>query len=516
MATFHLDLDLDKSPRIGARVRVRQGDKESCVIEASVFDSGSQADLSGKSARFCCLKPDKTMVRDASCEVSGSTVTYTLDQQVSAVSGLIQLAYFEVLDADGAVVDSTQAFSIEVEEGAEAGSSGVSQSYYSELDALIDQYEQAIEQSKGDYEAAEASRQSAFDSAQQQRATDFSSAQSSRDAAFQQAQTQRQTDYEQAEAARDAAQAENDSAQQANDAAQDANDSAQAKNNADQQLNNQMAQGLQVVILSSGQYDPGTLEPTVSGEAGKLYFVPTGEADEEDAYVEWMWVSGAWERVGMSNATIEAVSTDQIDSVVADGSPQGEQVLNLTGLSYLWAKVKAWADGAFAALSHTHAAGDVTSGTLAADRLPVVPVAKGGTGATSAASARSNLGITPANIGAAASSHNHSASQITSGTLPVSRGGTGATSASAALTALGAASESDLKSVRDSLSQKAGFYAPLTQISLSEQARTGQYLRIRTYGGELVENLMIIFSDVGISVYDVDANEKLHMVAWGS
>ena len=320
MATFRLDLDLDKSPRIGARVRVRQGDKESCVVEASVFDSGAQADLSGKSARFCCLKPDRTMVRDASCKVSGSAITYTLDQQVSAAAGLIELAYFEVLDASGSVIDSTQAFTIEVEEGAEAGSSGVSQSYYSELDALITQYEQAIQQSQSDYEAAESARDQSF---------------------------------QQAEAARDAA-------QDANDERQSANDAAQAKNNADQQLNNQMAQGLQVVILTDGQYDPGTLEPTVSGEAGKLYFVPTGEADEEDAYVEWMWVGSAWERVGMSNATIEAVTTDQIDAVVADSAPQGEQVLNLTGLSYLWAKVKAWATGAFAALSHTHPASQVT------------------------------------------------------------------------------------------------------------------------------------------------------------
>ena len=368
MATFRLDLDLDKSPRIGARVRVRQGDKESCVVEASVFDSGAQADLSGKSARFCCLKPDRTMVRDASCEINGNVITHTLDQQVSAASGVIELAYFEVLDASGSVVDSTQAFTIEVEEGAEAGSSGVSQSYYSELDALISQYEQAIQQSQSDYEAAESARDQSF---------------------------------QQAEAARDAA-------QDANDERQSANDAAQAKNNADQQLNNQMAQGLQVVILSSGQYDPGTLEPTVSGEAGKLYFVPTGEADEEDAYVEWMWVGSAWERVGMSNATIEAVTTDQIDAVVADSAPQGEQVLNLTGLSYLWAKLKSWATSAFAAVSHKHAAADVTSGTLAADRLPVVPVAKGGTGSTSA---------------------------------------------SAALTALGAASASELDDLRDSLSR---------------------------------------------------------------
>lgn len=41
-------------------------------------------------------------------------------------------------------------------------------------------------------------------------------------------------------------------------------------------------------------------------------------------------------------------------------------------------------------------------------------------------------------IGAAAASHNHSAANITSGTLPVDRGGTGATTASAARSALGA------------------------------------------------------------------------------
>ena len=72
------------------------------------------------------------------------------------------------------------------------------------------------------------------------------------------------------------------------------------------------------------------------------------------------------------------------------------------------------------------------SGTVSTSQLPTVPINKGGTGATSAASARSNLGITPGNIGAAASSHNHNASNITSGTLPLTRGGTGATSASGA------------------------------------------------------------------------------------
>lgn len=93
-----------------------------------------------------------------------------------------------------------------------------------------------------------------------------------------------------------------------------------------------------------------------------------------------------------------------------------------------------------AAASHSHAAGDIGSGTLGSDRLPTIPVSKGGTGATTAASALTNLG-------AAAASHNHAAGSITSGTLssdrlptvPVTKGGTGATTAAAARTNLGIA-----------------------------------------------------------------------------
>ncbi len=70
-----------------------------------------------------------------------------------------------------------------------------------------------------------------------------------------------------------------------------------------------------------------------------------------------------------------------------------------------------------------------TAGTL--------PIARGGTGGADAAAARTALGITPANIGAAATSHNQDASTITSGTLPVARGGTGQTTAAGIRNSLG-------------------------------------------------------------------------------
>lgn len=75
--------------------------------------------------------------------------------------------------------------------------------------------------------------------------------------------------------------------------------------------------------------------------------------------------------------------------------------LDNTGVSYLWSKIKA----AFAAKSHSHAAGDITSGTLGAARIPnlstdkltsgTLPIARGGTGATTAATARANIDAVP-------------------------------------------------------------------------------------------------------------------------
>lgn len=55
----------------------------------------------------------------------------------------------------------------------------------------------------------------------------------------------------------------------------------------------------------------------------------------------------------------------------------------------LWSSIRAL----FAAAKHSHAASDIASGTLAVNRLPTIPLSKGGTGATSVETARTALGV---------------------------------------------------------------------------------------------------------------------------
>lgn len=193
----------------------------------------------------------------------------------------------------------------------------------------------------------------------------------------------------QAEAERKAAESERVNAEAARVSAEEVRESAerqrdadQTKNNADQAANNQAAQGLIAVLLTDGQYDPATREPTVAGAVGKMYMVPSGLSGSENRYYEWMWLNDSWERVGTTDAAMEPLTTDEVDTVAGGGTVTNNKVLTGSALTYLWAKLKE----AFAAVGHKHDASDITSGTL--------PIANGGTGAATAAEALAALGVT--------------------------------------------------------------------------------------------------------------------------
>ena len=143
----------------------------------------------------------------------------------------------------------------------------------------------------------------------------------------------------------------------------------------------------------------------VSSESGKFMSANGSWATPKD--------DDSWATEKLSIAR----GTDSIDVKRSSGAVEFT-IPNATTLSagVLTAADKIKLDGA-AATGHKHAAGDITSGTLA--------VARGGTGQTTLALARNAMGL-----------------GNTTGALPVANGGTGATTAANALTNLGAAAAS--------------------------------------------------------------------------
>lgn len=163
--------------------------------------------------------------------------------------------------------------------------------------------------------------------------------------------------------------------------------------------------------------------------------------------------SGARENLG-----IVPMTTAQVDDVMDDDEEVvSDNVVNGTVFTYIWGKIKAWATTAFAPISHTHTQSNISD-------LPI-DVANGGTGATTASGARTNLEITPSNIGAAPTSHNHSGDALT----PASVAATGAVSGSSVSDSVGS-----LASLRESVSKKAEISgSDLTSATLATYTSNG-------------------------------------------
>ena len=182
-----------------------------------------------------------------------------------------------------------------------------------------------------------------------------------------------------------------------------------------------------------GEYDPGTREPIIA-EPDPLtrYFVPSAHPTAEDQWIEWEWDTEGerWEKIGTTEATFSPITPEQIDTIVGGTSITGNEILNTTDLSYLYTLISA----AFSPSGHTHAAGEITSG--------IFNVSRGGTGATMhttnsvlVGDGASPIKNVPSAAGAFYSTGANAEPQF--GTLPIAEGGTGATTAKAARQSLG-------------------------------------------------------------------------------
>ena len=127
----------------------------------------------------------------------------------------------------------------------------------------------------------------------------------------------------------------------------------------------------------------------------------------------------------------EDITDNRPDNTVCCFVTGEVEQIDTTGLfSQYDAEFNTWFEGIQGILDEDTAGNLANQITAIQEQMEeTVTVAKGGTGATTAAQARTNLGAAPA-------SHTHTMSEV-SGTLPIAQGGTGATTAYAALQALG-------------------------------------------------------------------------------
>jgi hypothetical protein len=130
-------------------------------------------------------------------------------------------------------------------------------------------------------------------------------------------------------------------------------------------INEAIVTRLTTRICSDGEYDPDTLIPTIEGDEKTLYLTPdTTSTEEVNAYIEWLYIGAKFERIGSTAITIEPVDNATIDAIAEDESKTGEQVLQTTGLTYLWTKLKAkFATLASPAFTGTPTAPTATAGT---------------------------------------------------------------------------------------------------------------------------------------------------------
>ncbi|WP_130811399.1 BppU family phage baseplate upper protein [Olsenella sp. Marseille-P4559] len=142
MNTQTLELDLSKDGLGTNLLRVGQGDDGGTTIRALVYDSGTDASLSGYSAYLEVLLPDRTHYYRAAATVSGNVVTVTVDEsKLCAVAGFTDQAYFAF--EQGHTRYSTERFSIEVLKSVTANAQPA-QSWDDAIDRLIDRGNSAV------------------------------------------------------------------------------------------------------------------------------------------------------------------------------------------------------------------------------------------------------------------------------------------------------------------------------------------------------------------------------------
>lgn len=223
MALSELNLTTNKN-LVSLQSETLRQSESGLVLKANLLmPDGSPYDLSDKNVIFNEHKTNDKYIVDTNVkpvdEAHGS-ISYQLHPQTYAASGI---AWFEIQDKSGNVVDSTQDFYLNVKDAANA--SVYNSNYIYKLDSLRNQLQQIVDSADGElkaelqkmadgltqklndmqtaYNASDKQWQDTFKQSEQSRADDYTAEKNKRLAddqanakAFKDAQDQRDTDYQ--------------------------------------------------------------------------------------------------------------------------------------------------------------------------------------------------------------------------------------------------------------------------------------------------------------------------------
>lgn len=149
--TRTLELDISKEGA-GTCIKVGQGDDGGTTIKALIYDNGSEFSLSGATAWFVVLLPNKRNYYRGQCSVSGNAATITVDEsKLCSVSGYTDEAYFTITKSGKTY--STERFAIEILRSALDGQQPA-QNWDDAVQDLIDRGETAVKNANSAASAA--------------------------------------------------------------------------------------------------------------------------------------------------------------------------------------------------------------------------------------------------------------------------------------------------------------------------------------------------------------------------
>ena len=399
MGKLYIDIELDVAkgattlsrPRT---VQLRRGEEGSTVIRARAVHEGADWPLDGYTASFMAIMPGDLEVMDDACNVSGSVIEYEVPGVILGHRGRTDLAYFSLTrEGEDGMPDTltTQGFSINVNTGVDMSAA----EYESYMPAVSRIVEEAASSVRATASSALLSQRDLADYKERAEGA-VSDALAAAGAAGAIAE-----EAERAEAERRAAEDERREQESARVGAE-----AQRQSLWEDIV--QRSRGWLRRYCGEGEYDPGTLAPTVGEpDAGTLYFVPLAVAGTAVVYAKWMWdgEGGRWEALSAPDMDVAPMTAEQVEAVAAGEQIDGGEVATATVVTALWAAGRRAADAAFAPSAHRHSGGDIDEGTLPESAI--------------------DEGFAQTLAGKADSGHGHDAADISTGTLPVERGGTG-------------------------------------------------------------------------------------------